>query len=322
MKKIIHLNESDLRRIIKESVDELMRNRYGQEFRGFIKSGNIPNKLYHTSDTWNRFSIYELGLLAMDWYKEWWNYEDNSYPQLPDAVFMSTLNNLYIDDSEHDVWEIDTNKLDRNLIYTDPSDDMKNSFCYHGDIPSSAIRLVKQGSDFDEDKAIEKYECRTGKKWDYRQISENVIKESIDELTAYHGSPSGSIVTGKFKKGKNGYLGPGIYFTDTTDRARHYARKYDGKGTIYTVEIILNKPLELTSDNQTREFLLKVYGTDSVYRRRSSKQAFDTHIITSKDINKLYSLGYDGVKYTFSGETDYVVYDNSQIKIINKKNIE
>lgn len=148
-----------------------------------------------------------------------------------------------------------------------------------------------------------------------------IIKEAVDELTAYHGSPSDSITTGKFKKGKHGYLGPGIYFTDTMDKARHYARKYDGNGTIYTVEITLNNPLELNSDNQTREFLYKVYGTDSVYRRRANRQSFDTYIITSNDIKKLYSLGYDGVKYTFAGETDYVIYDNSQIKIIDKQSV-
>ena len=143
------------------------------------------------------------------------------------------------------------------------------------------------------------------------------INESIK---AYHGSPCSDIVTGKFKKGKHGYLGPGIYFSEDQYYAKRYAKKY-GRGTLYTAEIRLNNPLVLTGENPTKDFLTAVYRTESVYLRRERKQSNSCYIIEPKDIKKFLSMGYDGVIWDFAGNKEYVVYDNTNIKIIEKEEV-
>lgn len=141
-----------------------------------------------------------------------------------------------------------------------------------------------------------------------------------ESIKAYHGSPCGDIVTGKFKRGKHGYLGPGIYFSEDQYYAKHYAKKY-GMGTLYTAEIRLNNPLVLTDENPTKDFLTAVYGTESVYLRRERKQSNSCYIIEPKDIKKFLSMGYDGVIWDFAGNKEYVLYDNSNITIINKEEV-
>lgn len=141
-----------------------------------------------------------------------------------------------------------------------------------------------------------------------------------ENIKAYHGSPCGDIVTGKFKRGKHGYLGPGIYFSEDQYYAKRYAKKY-GRGTLYTAEIRLNNPLVLTDENPTKDFLTAVYGTESVYLRRERKQSNSCYIIEPKDIKKFLSMGYDGVIWDFAGNKEYVLYDNSNITIINKEEV-
>ena len=141
-----------------------------------------------------------------------------------------------------------------------------------------------------------------------------------ENIKAYHGSPCGDIVTGKFKRGKHGYLGPGIYFSEDQYYAKRYAKKY-GRGTLYTAEIRLNNPLVLTDENPTKDFLTVVYGTESVYLRRERKQSNSCYIIEPKDIKKFLSMGYDGVIWDFAGNKEYVLYDNSNITIINKEEV-
>ena len=152
----------------------------------------------------------------------------------------------------------------------------------------------------------------------YNRLLENC--ETEEEILGYHGSPCSTIVTGKFKKGKIGYMGPGIYFGATKDYVRHYAKKF-GNGTIYTVNITMYNPLRLTSREPTEELLTTIYGTPSVYRRRVAKQSLDTYNVTSKDIKKLLSQGYDGVIWQWSDYVEYVVYDPKQIEILDKEEV-
>ncbi len=143
----------------------------------------------------------------------------------------------------------------------------------------------------------------------------------MDETAkAYHGSPCRDIVTGKFKKGKTGYLGPGIYFSEDKEYSVRYAKKY-GSGAIYEVEINMLNPLILTSDNPTKDFLTVVYGTESIYNRREQKQSNICYLIEPKDIKKFLSMGYDGVIWDFAGNKEYVLYDNNAITIVGKEYI-
>ena len=141
-----------------------------------------------------------------------------------------------------------------------------------------------------------------------------------ESIKAFHGSPCKDIVTGKFKRGKTGYLGPGIYFSEDKEYSRRYARKY-GEGAIYEVEINLLNPLVLTGDNPTKDFLTAVYKTEKVYLNRERKQSNICYLIEAKDIRKFLSLGYDGVIWDFAGNKEYVLYDNSNITIINKEEV-
>ena len=137
---------------------------------------------------------------------------------------------------------------------------------------------------------------------------------------AYHGSPCRDIVTGKFKKGQHGYLGPGIYFSEDQYYAKRYAKKY-GSGALYTAEIVLNNPLILTDENPTKDFLTVVYGTESVYARRERKQSNSCYLIEPKDIKKFLSMGYDGVIWDFAGNKEFVLYSNENISILDKEDI-
>lgn len=141
-----------------------------------------------------------------------------------------------------------------------------------------------------------------------------------ESIKAFHGSPCKDIVTGKFKRGKTGYLGPGIYFSEDKEYSRRYARKY-GEGAIYEVEINLLNPLVLTGDNPTKDFLTAVYKTEKVYLNRERKQSNICYLIEAKDIRRFLSLGYDGVIWDFAGNKEYVLYDNSNITIINKEEV-
>ena len=141
-----------------------------------------------------------------------------------------------------------------------------------------------------------------------------------ESIKAYHGSPCKDIVTGKFKRGKTGYLGPGIYFSADKEYSRRYARKY-GEGAIYEVEINLLNPLILTGNNPTKDFLTAVYKTEKIYLNRERKQSNICYLIEPKDIKKFLSLGYDGVIWDFADNKEYVLYDNSSITIINKEEV-
>lgn len=152
----------------------------------------------------------------------------------------------------------------------------------------------------------------------------NILKEELDRLidediiSAYHGSPHYEVI-GKFKKGKTGYLGPGIYFTNNEEVARGYADKNAGfhSGKIYKVDIFMRNPLKVTTNNPTKEFLDIVYGTPNVYLKRKSKQEWETHLINSKDIKKFFNIGYDGVIWEFGGKIEYIIYEPKDIEILD-----
>ena len=145
------------------------------------KPNNVPNKLYHSSPRTNRINIMKNGIFAMvgDDYGEWWDYEgpNGEYPdseEMPGLVFLSdkpdTWTNLCWLDAM-DVYQIDTNKLNKNNIYLDPTKSLSKSgcFCYAGDIPPQAIKFVDC---FYKGKPV-RYENKNNKK---------VLKESWEDL--------------------------------------------------------------------------------------------------------------------------------------------
>lgn len=149
-----------------------------------------------------------------------------------------------------------------------------------------------------------------------REVKGNVSKvvdENGEPKVIYHGTPKFDRFS-IFKKGSGGYLGPAIYFTNLKAYAQKYENKWGDGGNLYDVFISLKRPLIVKSVNPAKEILKTIYGKDSVYDRRSQKQSYDTKILSSADIKKLQSKGYDGVIWEYGGSKEYAVYDSSKIK--------
>lgn len=149
-----------------------------------------------------------------------------------------------------------------------------------------------------------------------REVKGNVSKvvdENGEPKVVYHGTPKFDRFS-IFKKGSGGYLGPAIYFTNLKTYAQKYENKWGDGGNLYDVFISLKRPLIVKSVNPAKEILKTIYGKDSVYDRRSQKQSYDTKILSSADIKKLQSKGYDGVIWEYGDSKEYAVYDSSKIK--------
>ena len=140
-----------------------------------------------------------------------------------------------------------------------------------------------------------------------------VVDENGEPVAVYHGTPKFDRFS-IFKKGSGGYLGPAIYFTNLKTYAQKYENKWGEGGNLYDVFLSLRNPLVVKSINPAKEILKTIYGKDSVYDRRSQKQSYDTKILSSADIKKLQSKGYDGVIWEYGGSKEYAVYDSSKIK--------
>ena len=140
-----------------------------------------------------------------------------------------------------------------------------------------------------------------------------VVDENGEPMVVYHGTPKFDRFS-IFKKGSGGYLGPAMYFTNLKAYAQKYENKWGEGGNLYDVFLSLRNPLVVKSINPAKEILKTIYGKDSVYDRRSQKQSYDTKILSSVDIKKLQSKGYDGVIWEYGGSKEYAVYDSSKIK--------
>lgn len=140
-----------------------------------------------------------------------------------------------------------------------------------------------------------------------------VVDENGEPLAVYHGTPKFDRFN-IFKKGSGGYLGPAIYFTNLKTYAQKYENKWGDGGNLYDVFLSLRNSLVVKSINPAKEILKTIYGKDGIYDKRSQKQSYDTKILSSADIKKLQSKGYDGVIWEYGGSKEYAVYDSSKIK--------
>lgn len=138
-------------------------------------------------------------------------------------------------------------------------------------------------------------------------------------LVLYHGTTAYGEIT-KFRRGRSGWLGPGIYLASRKADAQRYADAMgEGNGQLYELYANVTKPLVVTDGNPVPEILREAYGRDSVYKSRSAKQSNDTHIITSADIKKLQGKGYDGIQWNFGGNTEVSVFSAEQIKRVDNE---
>ncbi len=137
-------------------------------------------------------------------------------------------------------------------------------------------------------------------------------------LSLYHGSNAYEEIH-VFRRGKNGYLGGGIYLTDSESYARKYADKNGYKGRIYNVYADARNPLEVSTNTPAKEILRAIYGSDKVYDRRVAAQNYETQLISSTDIRKLREKGYDAIVWRFGGDTEVSVFEPNQIKLTTNK---
>ncbi|MBQ8535843.1 MAG: hypothetical protein IJ461_00340, partial [Clostridia bacterium] len=82
-----------------------------------------------------------------------------------------------------------------------------------------------------------------------------------------------------FRKGKRGYLGPGIYLTDKEWYAQGYSEKNGPGGQMYALYARMEKPLYVTSlVEPAKEILRAAYGSraDGIYRKRQAANEKDT----------------------------------------------
>lgn len=145
-------------------------------------------------------------------------------------------------------------------------------------------------------------------------------KKLNESMLAFHGSPCMTIKSNTFKRGNHGYLGPGIYFSDTKDEVKRYAKKM-GTGMIYTVNLDIDKILTVTTDEPVKEILNFIYKSDKIYANRLQKQSNQSYIITSADIKKLTRMGYDAIIWDFACGKEINVLNKDLIEIINTEMI-
>ena len=142
-----------------------------------------------------------------------------------------------------------------------------------------------------------------------------VIDGNGNLLVMYHGTTAFGYIT-EFKRGKKGWLGPGIYLTSKRSDAQRYADAMgEGNGRLYEMYANITKPLVVTDGNPVPGILKAAYGRDSVYKSRSEKQANDPSIVTQADINKLRAKGYDGIMWDFGGSKEVSVFSPEQVKL-------
>lgn len=145
-----------------------------------------------------------------------------------------------------------------------------------------------------------------------------VVDAEGKPLVVYHGSPHWKRFN-VFKKGKTGYLGPGIYLTNQEKYAQSYADKQGPGGQLFELYAKIENPLYVKDlADPGIEILVAAYGERgrAMYAKRVAGQGNAAHLITNADINKLKGVGYDGIIWG-NGKTsnyEYMVFDPTQIK--------
>ena len=210
--------------ITESDIDEIW-NGDGEEMN-FIYPKKIPNKLYHVSPVSNRESILSNGIVPSigDEYYDWWTYESpegewEDISELPELVFLSSDPEMWLkclgNVDGYDVYEVDTNKLDKKDITLDPTKSLalRGSYCYGQIIPPSAIKIIKT-------------------------YSNNMINEDFSSpLLARYAKEHGGL-----KVGRNGGLRDGV-------RAYHGGSKIDPAKV--TDDMIYGEPYKYDWQNHT-----------------------------------------------------------------------
>lgn len=148
------------------------------------------------------------------------------------------------------------------------------------------------------------------------KMVEEAAKKAGYTIKAYHGTDAYDPIR-VFKRGKTGYLGPGIYLTDSEKYAQGYADKSGYGGKVYSVFAKALNPLRVSDlADPGREILEASSGRKGTYDNRLKNQSNATFIIKSADIKNLESKGYDSIilKGKRSTDAEYMMFSPNQIK--------
>lgn len=138
-------------------------------------------------------------------------------------------------------------------------------------------------------------------------------------LVMYHGTTAYGDIT-KFKPGKKGWLGPGIYLTNKKNDAQRYADAMGpGNGKMYTLYANVENPLYVYESDPVPEILRAIFGNDRAYNTRAAKQANSPSMLTNADIKKLQAKGYDGIVWKFYKSVEVSVFKPEQVKSVENK---
>lgn len=161
-KNTIKLNESQLNKIIVESVKKVLK-----EFSTGLEK-NIPEKLYHATIKQKLPSIKKFGLGGKIPRNRFWDYEGTEYEKIKQGFFVDVdpdnaysyvdscdeIYDRYEDFSEEDIilFEIDRNDLDLSKLSVDKNDTSNfdddydgiqpHSYFYDGVVPFNKLKKI------------------------------------------------------------------------------------------------------------------------------------------------------------------------------------
>lgn len=147
-----------------------------------------------------------------------------------------------------------------------------------------------------------------------------VVDENGEPLVVYHGTEYPKQIN-IFKVGKNGYLGPGIYFTPEMRTALNYTGIYGGEGVVYKCFVNMHNPFVISFADKPAKVILDIVSMGA-YEKRIEQQSNESKLLMKGDISKLRRKGYDGVvwlpKYAYDANSftagEMMVFKPNQIK--------
>ncbi len=154
----------------------------------------------------------------------------------------------------------------------------------------------------------------------YFEDSSKVVDENGEPLVVYHGTEYPKQIN-IFKAGKNGYLGPGIYFTPEMRTALNYTGVYGSEGVVYKCFVNMRNPLVMSFADKPAKVILDIV-SKGAYEKRIEQQSNESKLLKKGDISKLRRKGYDGVvwlpKYAYDANSftagEMLLFDSTQIK--------
>lgn len=156
-----------------------------------------------------------------------------------------------------------------------------------------------------------------------KQIEENcskIVDENGEPLVVYHGTEYPRPIN-IFKAGKNGYLGPGIYFTPEKRTALIYTGIYGSEGVVYKCFVNMRHPLVMSFADKPAKVILDVVDA-GVYEKRIETQGNESRLLKKADLTKLRKKGYDGIVWAPKKALDEGSFQSGEMLIFESNQIK